>query len=77
MPHSEFSEYSAIISKMFTGYGLSGQKGANYSNDKDTIRLPRQVSCTINRTLTNWGKVGHKVPETLTNTTVSTTKAHE
>ena len=41
---------------------------------QSTIHLPRQVSCTINWTLVNWGKVGHKMPETLINTTVSTTK---
>jgi hypothetical protein len=46
------------------------------ANDKSTIRLPRQVSCTINRTLVNRGKVGHNMAESLANTTVSTTKAY-
>ena len=51
---------------------VSGQKGANYDNS--IIHLPRQVSCTINWTLVNWGRVGHNVPQIRINTTVSTTK---
>lgn len=43
-------------------------------NDKNSIHLPRQISCTINRTLVNWGRVGHNVLKTCMNTTVSTTK---
>ena len=54
--------------------GISGQKGANDYYDKNPFHLPRQVSCTINRTLVNWGRVGHNVPQTRINTTVSTTK---
>ena len=42
--------------------------------DENIICMPRQVSCTINRTLVNWGKVGHNVPQTRINTTVLTTK---
>lgn len=47
----------------------------NYENAR-AFHLPRQVSCTINRTLVNRGKVGHNIPQTRMNTTVSTTKAH-
>lgn len=36
--------------------------------------MPRQVSCTINQTLANWGRAGHNVSQTHINTTVSTTK---
>lgn len=42
--------------------------------DKGIIPVPRQLSCTINRTLVNWGKVGHNVPQTCINITVSTIK---
>lgn len=42
--------------------------------NKSAHGLPRQVSCTINRTLANWGRVGHNVPQIRINTTVSTTK---
>ena len=46
----------------------------NSQYDISVICLPRQVSCTINRTWLNWGKVGHNVSLTRINTTVSTTK---
>ena len=43
-------------------------------DDKGNVCMPRKVSCTINRTFANWGRVGHNVPQTRINTTVSTTK---
>ena len=45
--------------------------------DKNIICLPRHVSFTINQTFAKWGKAEHKLPETLINTTVSTTKVKE
>lgn len=48
-------------------------QGREY-NDKSIIHSPRQVSCAINRTFVNWGKVGHNIPQTRINTTVLTTK---
>ncbi len=62
------------ISQIPCKTGHSGAKQGETNNDKNTIHLPRQVSCTINQTLVNCGKVGHDVPQTRINTTVSTTK---
>lgn len=45
-------------------------------NDIHSFHLPRHVSFTMNQTFAKWGKVGHKLTETLINTTVSTTKTH-
>lgn len=42
--------------------------------NKSANGLLRQVSCTIKRTLANWGRVGHNVPQIRINTAVSTTK---
>ena len=39
-------------------------KFSDFSSD-GIIHLPRQVSCTINRTLVNWGRVGNNVPQNL------------
>ena len=36
--------------------------------------MSRHVSFAINHIFAKWGKAGHKLPEILTNTTVSTTK---
>lgn len=44
--------------------------------DSCTICMSRHVSFTINQTFAKWGNTGHKMPETLINTTISTTKAH-
>ena len=60
--------------KNWLKYGISWQIKEGKYNDKSIIRMPWQVSCTINRTLVNWGRVGHNVPQTCMNTTVSTTK---
>ena len=46
-----------------------GKKG------KSAIRVPRQVSLTINHTFVNLGKTGHNMAEILGITTVWTTKA--
>ena len=42
--------------------------------DKSFICLPRHSSFTIMQDFAKWGRVGHNVPQTRMNTTVSTTK---
>jgi len=74
LPQSVISEHITITPETLAKQGIPGQNKEKQNNDKNTICLPRQVSCTINRTLLNWGKVGQNVPQTRINTTVSTTK---
>ena len=57
--------------------GISVQKGAHNYYDKSTFRVPRHSSFTIMQDLAKWGRVRHNMAESLANTTVSTTKAHE
>ena len=64
------------LSECLAKQGISRHIKEFDNNDKNTFHLPRQVSFTINHTFAKWGKAGHKLPETLINTTVSTTKAH-
>ena len=47
------------------------------SNDKSVICLPRHSSFMIMYTFADWGNTGQNMAESLGNTTVSTTKAHE
>ena len=76
MPQSVILEQTTRSPGTLAKQGISGQIKEKQNNDKNTFRLPRHSSFTINHTFVNFGKTGHNMAGSLANTTVSTTKGH-